>query len=155
MNCRIRFRWPLCGLLILVLSASLNAADEFEHRFKKQMNASHVGTEAGPSPLGVVLEQLKSDKPDWEVIAKNNGSLHTMAKMIEQVPEDTELHRFSQLSSYSKNVAELKAATEDEDLKAARTALLHLTSSCRGCHYYGGCAAMLPMPFDKVIGKKQ
>jgi len=154
MNRKSKFISPMCGLLILAFCLPLNAADEKKNPVLLQMKASHVGTKAGPSPLGVVMEQLKGDKPKWEVIAKNNESLAVMAKMIEQAPEDTDLFHFSKESTYPKGVAELVDATADEDQEAARKALALVTTSCRECHAYGGCAGFLPRNLDAVVGKK-
>ena len=122
------------GMVIVCLSvvgigfamSQTRADKKKEPDVKQLMQKAHKGKD---SPLAIVQTQVKLDKPDWILLARNTKPLFDLANSIKDNQSYT-----SQPGPYVNGVKALIAAAKAKDIKKARLAADGLSKSCAGCH---------------------
>jgi len=119
----------------LVAEEPKKAARDLTHEdIAKLMKDIHRGSK---SPYALTSAELKKDKPDWDLLAKETRSFAEMGAAFKRAPLG-----YTSPAKYIRSAEALTKATAEKDKMAATTAFTGLTQSCGSCHY-GGVKVML------------
>ncbi len=107
-----------------------DSKEKEESKVEKMMKAAHKGEkDLRDAPLEIVQDEVKKDKPDWDLLAKNTKPLAELAGMIKDKRNYT-----SDPRPYIAAVKALTVATNAKDVGQARAAVKGLMNSCAKCH---------------------
>jgi len=127
---------PAAALLLvtffaLISERDVQAAKKKKPTVKELMLAAHKAPKGKKAPLQIVQDQLKSERPDWILIATNAKPLAVLANAIKGT---SVLNYKGPTKPYVDGVALLQAAVKKHDLTKGRAAMNDLIRSCVNCH---------------------
>jgi cytochrome c556 len=119
---------------LAVLAVVAVAADP---SIKDIMTKGHSG---GDSLLGVIQKQMKSDKPDWDLVNKNTDQLIEFGKVLPKseypktAPNGSKEGWEKACKAYIEQVTALDEAAGKKDKEATAAAATKMQTNCGACH---------------------
>jgi len=124
-----------------LIAAPLAIAEKgSKEKFKDVEHMMERVHEGKNSPYKSSVAQLKTDKPNWDLLMKNLPDLKKMADLMKN-------HKSADIKdssdTYVEGVQALGEAVGKKNLDGAKAAIKKLENACGDCHYKGGVGGKL------------
>jgi hypothetical protein len=116
----------VCAALMMARGLTADEPTKPKDEVKEMMVKVHRGEK---SALGRTTAELKKEKPDWELLAKDAKEFAAMGEKLKGTAA------YTSPAKYISRAAALDKAVGEKDQKAATEAFTGLNTSCSSCHY--------------------